>query len=318
MSGTGSETLHLDGTSFDAKTDYKYTKPKANASGGKSIGVLNAKSNKGLYLSTPLMLTWGVNEYTDEKSGRKTYDMTLQFPKEEYNSENQEKFLANMKSFESKLKADAIDNSKEWMNKQKLSAEVLDALWTPMLKYPKNQESGEFDYTRPPTLRLKLPLWEGDWKVELYDMEQKALFPNDNGLFPPDLIGKATNVATIIQCGGIWIANGKLGVTWKLVQAVVQPKQSMRGKCFINLSVNDKAQLAKAAADSEADADADVSNTVNVVESSSDEDESSVPTTSLAMEVQKEIVATAPLVPVPPAGKKKVVRKKKTVEATPE
>ena len=26
------------------------------------------------------MLTWGVNEYVDEKSGNKTYDMALQFP----------------------------------------------------------------------------------------------------------------------------------------------------------------------------------------------------------------------------------------------
>ena len=42
-----------------------------------------------------------------------------------------------------------------------MSSEVIDALWTPMLKYPKDQETGEFDYSRPPTLRLKLPIWEG-------------------------------------------------------------------------------------------------------------------------------------------------------------
>ena len=74
-------------------------------------------------------------------------------------------------------------------------------------------------------------------------MEQKQLFPNDTGLLPTDLIAKATNVATVMQCGGLWFANGKFGVTWKLIQAVVKPKQTLRGQCFINLSNDDKATL---------------------------------------------------------------------------
>ena len=70
-----------------------------------------------------------------------------------------------MKEFEAKVKADAVTNAKDWFGKQKMSAEVVDALWTPMLKYPKNKESGEFDYARAPTLRVKVPYWDGDWKV---------------------------------------------------------------------------------------------------------------------------------------------------------
>ena len=305
MADTSAEKMIVDGLTFNADMDYMYTKPKLNASGGKSIGILNATSKKGLYLSTPLMLTWGVNEFTDEKSGRKTYDMCLQFPKEEYNTETVAKFLENMKAFEAKLKADAIKNSKEWMNKAKMSAEVIDALWTPMLKYPKDQETGEFDYSRPPTLRLKLPIWDDVWKVELYDMDQKSLFPNDNGLFPPDLISKGTNVATVMQSGGVWFANGKFGVTWKLIQAVVKPKQTMRGQCFINLSAEDKATLKKSGSDDEGETEVEV----QVVASSDDEDEEdevpSVVAATVAMEVAEAVEEAAP----PP--KKKVVRKKK-------
>ncbi len=132
MTETGAETMIVDATTFDANTQYMYTKPNPNASGGKSIGSLNSESKKGLYLSTPLMLTWGVNEFTDDNSGRKTYDMSLQFPKDEYNTEKLQKFLENMRTFESRLQADAIKNCKEWMNKTKMSAEVVDALWTPM------------------------------------------------------------------------------------------------------------------------------------------------------------------------------------------
>ena len=311
MATTDTQKLIVNGSTFDAATDYMYTKPKVNAAGGKSIGILNSESKKGLYLSTPLMLTWGVNEFVDDKSQKKTYDMSLQFPKEEYNTEIVQKFLTNLLAFEAKIKADAITNCKEWMNKAKMEPVVIDALWTPMVKYPKDPNTGEADLTRAPTIRLKMPVWEGDWKVELYDMEQNALFPNDKGLFPPDLISKATNVATVMQCGGLWFANGKFGVTWKLVQAVVKPKQSMRGQCFINLSSDDKATLKRTSSGDEADDDVAVSN-VEVVDSSEDEDEVEVaaPVTPVKQEVKQALTEAEP----PPAPKKKIVRKKKVAE----
>jgi hypothetical protein len=296
----------VDAMTFNPDTDYIYTKPKVNPSGGKNIGILNAQSKKGLYLSTPLMLTWGVNEFTDDKSGRKTYDMSLQFPKEEYDTPQMQKLLANVLAFEAKLKSDAVKNSKDWMNKAKMSTEVVDALWTPMVKYPKDQTSGEPDFTRAPTLRLKIPIWDDEWKVELYDLNQQLLFPNDKGLFPPDLIGKATHVATVMQCGGLWFANGKFGVTWKLVQAVVKPKQTLRGQCFISLSSEEKETLNQSNDDVD---DGDNMGNVEVVDSS-DEDDGSVHQTPES-EVQEELAAVAPAAP-----KKKVVpRKKKSVGA---
>jgi len=307
MTNTEAQKLIIDGVDFNAESDYTYTKPKVNPQGGKSIGVLNAESKKGLYISTPLMMTWGVNDFTDEKTGRKTYDMSLQFPKEEYNSASIQTFLDNMKTLEAKFKADAVKNCKDWMNKAKMSSEVVDALWTPMLKYPKDQQTGEFDYTRAPTLRLKIPVWEDEWKVDLFDMDQMQLFPNDKGLLPTELIAKGTNVATVMQSGGMWFANGKFGVTWKLVQAVVKPKQSMRGQCLINLTDADKAVLASAKDDDD-DAEADVV----AVEDSSDEDEDDavVDAADVKEEVQKELEQA----PVPDAPKKKVVRRKKPAE----
>ena len=307
MTTTNTQTMIADGVTFNVEKDYIYTKPKVNASGGKSIGILNSKSMKGLYLSTPLMLTWGVNSFTDDASGKTTYDMSLQFPKEEYNSENVQKFLDNMISFETKIKEDAINNSKDWMNKAKMSAEVVDALWTPMVKYPKDQNTGEPDKNRAPTLRIKIPVWEGEWKCELYDMDQEKLFPNDKGLFPPDLVAKATNVATVIQCGGLWFANGKFGVTWKLVQAVVKPKQTMTGKCFINLSVTDKETLGKQSDDVDEEKTA-----VAVEDSSSEEsDDEDEPPAPAPVTPKQEVKAAIQEVAPPPApAKKKVVRKK--------
>ena len=300
MSST--QTMIVEGSAFNASSDITYTKPKVNASGGKNVGILNTTSKKSTYLSTPLMMTWGVNEYVDDKTGRKSYELSLQFPREQdSNFSNDTKlFLKNLIDFENKIKADAISNSKDWMNKTKLSEEVVDALWTPMLKYPKDQETGDFDFSRPPTLRVKIPYYEDKFGVELYDMNEQQLFPDldDDSVSPLTLIQKTQNIAIVIQNGGIWFANGKFGTTWKLVQGVVQPRASLKGKCHIKLDSASKQRLATSAT-----SDNDDEQDTAVVDS----DEEDV---SVAEEVAKVVEVEAP-------PKKKVVRKKKvaTTEA---
>ena len=59
----------LSGETFNAEKDTKYSKPKVNASGGKSVGILNVTTNGATYVSTPLMMTWGVSEFADKKTG---------------------------------------------------------------------------------------------------------------------------------------------------------------------------------------------------------------------------------------------------------
>ena len=72
-----SDKMIVEGSKFDAKADVVFTKPKVNSSGSKNVGILNSKTKKSLYLSTPLMLTWGINENDFDGSGRKTYDLSL-------------------------------------------------------------------------------------------------------------------------------------------------------------------------------------------------------------------------------------------------
>jgi hypothetical protein len=240
MSSTKQQQDIISATNFNANNDVKYTKPKVNKSGGKSVGILT-NSNKVLLISTPIILTWGVNEFVDEQNGKKSYNMALQFPNDSYSTEQNTKFLEAMKTFETKLKQDALKNSKEWLNKTKTSAEVVDALFTPMLKYPKDKNTGEFDYTRAPSLNVKLGYWNDEFDCEVYDHDQKQLFPaNDSSKTNlMALIPKSSNVAVILKCGGLWFANGKFGCTWKLVQAAVKPKISLKGKCLITLSNDD-------------------------------------------------------------------------------
>ena len=218
--------------------------PKVNASGGKNVPIYNAAAKKGLTLQTPLMLTWGVNEWTDDNSGRKTYDMSLQFPTQEYANSNTSQFLENMIALETHIKSTAVEKSKDWFNKTKMSPEVVDALWTPMLRYSKNKETGEPDMTKMPTMKVKLPYYDQKFEFELYDNNGDSIFNaqmNEN--HPSELIPKASNVAIVVQCGGIWFANGKFGVTWRLVQGLVKPRATLKGKCHIQLDADEQTKL---------------------------------------------------------------------------
>lgn len=239
----------VQGTQFNAQ-NIKYSAPKALASGGKSVNILNKQTNSGLRIATPLMLTWGASDF----EGNQKFEFALQFPSDDYKNEETSEFLKNMMAFENKIKADALVYSKEWFGKLHKSADVVEALWTPMLKYSKNKQTGDYDLTKSPTIRVKMPQWEGVWRCEIYDEEGGKLFPDiHNPLTTPvDFIQKATNVACLLQCGGLWFANGKFGLTWKLVQAVAQKsKTALTGQCFIKLKTSDKEKIKQTVASSE-------------------------------------------------------------------
>lgn len=263
-----------------------YGPVRTNARGGKSIKVLDHNRNP-LLLQAPLILTWGVNKMVDEDTGRVSYNMALQFPSDEYSNASTTTFLEKMKQFEDRVLEDAGLNSREWFNKSSMIREVAEALFTPILKYPKNKETGEPDYGRSPSVRVKIPYWEGKFNVELYDIEGNPIFDGDSsGLDDKPFetyIPKGSHVATMLQCNGLWFAAGKFGVTWKLVQAMVRSPVRIKGRCFIQLSDSDRKEQIERAEREEAhlkekgvigDDEGDTDDVVDTkVEDSDDEDE---------------------------------------------
>ncbi len=302
----------ISAKTFDA-SKVGYAPAKVNKRGGKSV-LLNYEGD-ALRIQFPLMLTWGVNERVDDQSGRVSYDMALQF--EPNKSQTQARWLEEMKELEAKVKKDIMKNSKAWLGKTQNNAAVIDALFYPILKYPKLKDgSGEPDYTRNPTLKLKVPFWEGRFNVELYDMNQTALYippkqgstgnraNNQNETSTPvDFVPSAAHVVGILQCNGLWFAGGKCGVTWGLKQACVRPPQRLvgMGRCAIVMDSDDEGmaedlQKKDEEAAKEDDEEEDTTAPHFAVESESEEEE----------EEEEEV----PVV-VAPVKKKKVVRRKK-------
>jgi len=237
----------IDGTQFNSE-NIMYTAPKVNPQGGKSVNILSKSTKTTLTLSTPLMLTWGASDFKKEgeEVGNGKYELALQFPGEEYQSADTNAFLKNLKDFETKIKNDALIYSKEWFGKVHKSSEIIQELFTPLLKYPKDKSTGDYDYSKQPTIRIKLPQWDGVWKSEIYDEDSNKLYPSsENPIATPlDYLKKGSNIACLIQFAGLWFVNGKFSASWKLVQAVVQkPKAQLQGQCHIRLKPQDKEKL---------------------------------------------------------------------------
>lgn len=294
----------IDGTAIDTNV-FSYSAPKAHEAGGKVVNLFNKNFKESLTISTPLILTWGADENKD-KEGRPLgkYSMSLQFPTAEYSNPDLEAFLTSMRALESKVKADALLYSKEWFGKQHKSADIIDALFNPMLRHPKIKGSEEFDMNKPPTLNIKVPCWKGTWKSEIYDDDGEALFTNkiNTHMTPLEYLKPKTHIIALIQCGGIWFVNGKFSVTWNLKQAMVQkPKSSMEGTCFIKLKSQDKEKLkALPAPEEEVESSA-------IVEDSDEEVDNEYPE---AVPVAKvEPVPVAKVEPPKVEEEKKVVKK---------
>ena len=222
-----------------------YGAAKINKRGGKSIKILDSKKNS-LVLSTPLILTWGINKMVDEDSGRASYNLAIQYPSENYGTDATREFYSKMRDLENKILDDAVVNSKEWFNKDKMSREVAEALYTPMLKHPYMKGTKEPDLSRAPTTKVKISFWDGKFNTELYDVDRNLLFAPDMSMTDDEfqtLIPKASHIAALIQCNGIWFVGGKFGVSWQLVQAVIRRPVRIQGSCYVNLSNDDQKQI---------------------------------------------------------------------------
>ena len=214
--------------SFDAGS-VQYREPKVNARGGKNVAV--HYEGKKLLLQIPLTFSWGAQEHEDESSGNKSYSLNLSLEKDS-------KLFSKIKEFEDKIIADAITNSKKWFGKAKMTEEVVDALFYKILKFPKNKETDEPDLTRNPSMKIKIPYWDGKFTFSaLFDMNRETIYSQSQGVtdvHPLELIPARSYVSAVIECGGVWFAAGRFGVTWRLVQGKVKPPVTMDGYCMLD------------------------------------------------------------------------------------
>lgn len=227
----------------------RFGAPRKNKFDGTMIPVSTAQRPRGgLYLTTPPMINFGIGDYTNpltqEKDGK--FTITLAFPNDQYKTPVTTMLLEKLQVFSEQLIDAAVENSEAWWG-ESIDRAILKHNFNPLLKFskvkgPDGKPTKKPDMSKPPMWQIKVPFYEdqGEWRVEVYDTRGKRIFPcADPTLSPADFVPRLSSAACCVQCGGIWIGPTQWGVTWKLVQCVVKPKEaapSVFGQCRIKLS----------------------------------------------------------------------------------
>lgn len=305
----------IDGTNIDVNL-FSFSDPKPNPSGGKVVNLYNKNFKQSLTISTPLMLTWGAQEGQDPatKQSNGKWTMSLQFPSADYSNADAEAFLQSMRNTESAIKKAALQNSLKWFGKEIKSEEVIEEKFNVMLRHPKKEKgSAIIDTNKPPTLTVKIPQWKGVWKPEIYDEDGEPLYINgkvNTHLSPLEFLKPKTHVICLLQCGGLWFVNGKISITWNLMQAIVQkPKATMEGTCFLKPKASDKEKM-RALPPVEDEIDPDGAPVTIVADSDDELDHVPTHTVVAASEPVKVVEEVAETVVEEVKPKKKIIRKK--------
>ena len=287
---------------------------KKNERGGGSISIISTQMNKALRIETPPLSTFGIADYVDSATGESDgrYNATLNLPNEEYATPESDALIKHMKEFESHVLDWGVTNSESLFGK-KMTRELVEDRFFSIIKYRKDKETGRVDETKPPNLKIRIPYYDGVWNLKLYDYNENTLFPSsDPDVNPIDLVPKYSQIACVIQCGGMWFGGKGWGITWKLNQAVVKPRDNAgfnNDVCMIRLSKEDKERIDSTSVVEDSATTPDVVETVPaVVETEVEDSDDEKPPVAPAKKVLKKPETTS--VEEPEKPKKKVLKKK--------
>ena len=148
-----------------------------------------------------------------DKFGPPEYSVDLSFRGNEQRPEIKE-FMNVIQQIDAAMIAEGVKNSKAWF-KADLKEDVVKAFYTPTLKYSKDKEGNVLSY--PPNMKLKLRKTNGEFDAKFYDIKgaQYKDIPVE------ELLAKGVQVTAIMECGGVWFAGSKFGLTWRAKQIAI-------------------------------------------------------------------------------------------------
>jgi hypothetical protein len=195
------------------------SQPKVLDSGGK-LAYLNYGDARSLVMQTPsLPSPFGLNVF--DKNGPPKYSLDLALRGYNGTSPNPKvkAFFDALTALDEYMIDQGVKNSKLWF-KSDMKREVVQAFYTPTVKFGRDKEGNQTPY--PPNVKLQLRRTRdgAGFEAEFYDEKSKTN-PNAKPIkdIPvEEMLVKKVEVTALMQCTGVWFAGGKYGLSWKAVQ----------------------------------------------------------------------------------------------------
>ena len=122
-----------------------------------------------------------------------------------------------------------VQNSVAWFKRQ-CNEEVVTALYTNSIKQSRDPETGVIIDKYPPTLNLKIPVYNNKVSIPVMDTKKELITVEEQDILT--WIPKGSTIKSIIKCNGVWFAGGKFGISWKLYTAQVCPPNKLNNTCY--------------------------------------------------------------------------------------
>lgn len=199
-----------------------YGTPKALESGGKSIYILY--DGKPLVMQTPEMpVPFGMSKWAGDGKSADKYTLNMSF-KNMAEKPSLKRFHDIMEALDDKLITDATVNSAQWLKKKYTSTEIVKELYTPIVRVARDKETGDVTDKYPPTFRCSVPCRNGTFTCEVYDKQRNPLDLNT-------VETKGSRITAIVA-PTLWVAGGRFGCTFRVVQLRVVPPATISGFAF--------------------------------------------------------------------------------------
>ena len=197
-------------SSFNTK-NITLTVPRILQSGAKQA-YLNYSGDRLVMQSAVAMTTpFGLN--CADKFGPPEYSVDLSFRGHDQRPELKQ-FMDTLSELDEFMINEGVKNSKLWF-KADLSRDVVKAFYTPTLKYGKDKDGNVLSY--PPTIKLKLRRTNDQFDTKFYDINGTPY----KDIPVEDMLAKGSQLTAIMECGGVWFAGSKFGLTWRAKQIAV-------------------------------------------------------------------------------------------------
>ena len=185
--------------------------PRTLQSGAKQAYINYGGERMIMQTAIAMTVPFGLN--IADKYGPAEYSVDLSFRGQDQRPEIKE-FLNVMTQVDEYMIQKGVENSVAWF-KSKLSEDVIRAFYKPCVKYSKDKEGNVQNY--PPNLKVKLRKVNNDFETKFYDLNGSPY----KGIPVEELLVKGVQATAIIECGGVWFAGSKFGLTWRAKQIAI-------------------------------------------------------------------------------------------------
>jgi hypothetical protein len=195
---------------FDA-SKIAISAPRTLQSGAKQAYLNYGGERLVMQTAVSMSVPFGLN--VADQYGPAEYSVSLSFRGQDSRPEIKE-FMDTIAAIDELMITEGVKNSRAWF-KSDLKREVIEAFYTPSLKYSKDKDGNVLSY--PPNLKLKLRKINNEFETKFYDVNGSPY----KGVPVEDLLVKNVQVTAIMECAGVWFAGSKYGLTWRAKQIAI-------------------------------------------------------------------------------------------------